>query len=139
VTQSGGSFTIGNGSVSAKIVNPIAVGDINADINNAYDIGSPATKFRGGYFSTSLVVGTNPAATGALRLANANFVVARNAANSADVNIIGLNASDHHRIDFATQTTIGANGAASALTANPVGYIVIDISGTERIIPFYTK
>jgi hypothetical protein len=42
-------------------------------------------------------------------------------------------------VDFntATQTTIGANGAASALTANPVGYLKIKIAGADRIIPFY--
>jgi hypothetical protein len=42
-------------------------------------------------------------------------------------------------VDFntATQTTIGANGAASALTANPVGYLKIKIGGADRIIPFY--
>lgn len=36
-----------------------------------------------------------------------------------------------------TQTTIGANGAASALTANPVGYIKVNIGGSDRIIPYY--
>lgn len=36
-----------------------------------------------------------------------------------------------------TATTIGANGAASALTANPVGYIIIEIAGTQRKIPYY--
>ncbi|MCC7176925.1 MAG: hypothetical protein IT177_00875 [Acidobacteria bacterium] len=36
-----------------------------------------------------------------------------------------------------TQTTIGANGAASALTANPVGYLKIKINGTYYIIPVY--
>jgi len=42
-------------------------------------------------------------------------------------------------VDFntATQSTIGANGAASALTANPVGYLKIKIAGADRIIPFY--
>lgn len=38
---------------------------------------------------------------------------------------------------IATATTIGANGAASALTANPVGYIIIEIGGTQRKIPYY--
>ena len=42
-------------------------------------------------------------------------------------------------VDFntGTQSTIGANGAASALTANPVGYLKIKIAGADRIIPFY--
>lgn len=37
-----------------------------------------------------------------------------------------------------TFTTIGANGAASALTANPVGYLVINIGNTSVQIPYYT-
>jgi hypothetical protein len=42
-------------------------------------------------------------------------------------------------VDFntATQATIGANGAAAALTANPVGYLKVKIAGADRIIPFY--
>lgn len=38
-----------------------------------------------------------------------------------------------------TRTTIGANGAASALTANPVGYIDINVAGTNMQIPYYTR
>jgi len=47
------------------------------------------------------------------------------------------------RLDFLdpnstlTSTTIGSNGAASALTANPVGYLKIKIAGTEYQIPYY--
>jgi len=36
-----------------------------------------------------------------------------------------------------TQTTIGSNGAASALTANPVGYVQIMIGNTQYVIPYY--
>lgn len=36
-----------------------------------------------------------------------------------------------------TQTTIGANGAASALTASPLGYITVNVAGTAAIIPYY--
>lgn len=42
------------------------------------------------------------------------------------------------RIDFAdSQTTVGAAGAASALPANPTGYINIKVGGTARVVPFY--
>lgn len=42
-------------------------------------------------------------------------------------------------VDFQlpTSATIGSNGAASALTANPVGYLKIKIAGTEYQIPYY--
>lgn len=36
-----------------------------------------------------------------------------------------------------TQTTIGANGAATALTANPVGYITVIIGNAAFQIPYY--
>ena len=43
------------------------------------------------------------------------------------------------RINFktTTQTGIGANGAATALTANPVGYMKVKINDTEYQIPYY--
>lgn len=36
-----------------------------------------------------------------------------------------------------TFTTIGANGAATALTANPVGYLTVMVGNTAYQIPFY--
>lgn len=36
-----------------------------------------------------------------------------------------------------TQTTIGANGAASALTALPVGYVTVMIGNTAYQMPYY--
>lgn len=36
-----------------------------------------------------------------------------------------------------TQGTIGANGSASALTANPQGYILVNVAGASKIVPYY--
>lgn len=36
-----------------------------------------------------------------------------------------------------TFTTIGANGAATALTANPVGYLVFNIGNASFQVPYY--
>jgi hypothetical protein len=36
-----------------------------------------------------------------------------------------------------TSATIGANGAASAPTANPVGYMKVKVNGTQYQIPYY--
>jgi hypothetical protein len=42
--------------------------------------------------------------------------------------------------DFSeTQTTVGAAGAATALPANPTGYFVIQVNGTEYVVPYYAK
>ena len=36
-----------------------------------------------------------------------------------------------------TQTSVGAAGGATALPATPTGYIIVNVAGTNRIIPFY--
>lgn len=36
-----------------------------------------------------------------------------------------------------TQTTVGADGGATALTAHPVGYILITIGGVLYKLPYY--
>jgi hypothetical protein len=38
-----------------------------------------------------------------------------------------------------SQTTVGAGGAASALPANPTGYIMVFVGGTEYVVPYYAK
>ncbi|MGE0533132.1 MAG: right-handed parallel beta-helix repeat-containing protein [Hyphomonadaceae bacterium] len=44
------------------------------------------------------------------------------------------------RIDLQnSQTTVGGAGAASALPANPTGYIPIKVAGTEYVVPYYAK
>ena len=61
--------------------------------------------------------------------------ISTNASNSN----LELSANGTGTIDLKvpTSTTIGANGAASAPTANPVGYLKIKINGTEYQIPYY--
>lgn len=39
----------------------------------------------------------------------------------------------------AIQATVGAAGAASALPANPIGYLEITIGSTAYVVPFYAK
>ncbi|MCM2276099.1 MAG: hypothetical protein NDI75_15025 [Candidatus Didemnitutus sp.] len=38
-----------------------------------------------------------------------------------------------------TATTVGAAGAASALPANPLGYIIVNVAGTTAKIPYYNS
>jgi hypothetical protein len=44
-------------------------------------------------------------------------------------------------VDFKlpTQSTVGSAGGASALPANPSGYIEFKINGTPYVIPYYAK
>lgn len=51
---------------------------------------------------------------------------------------IGANsATPTHRLNTNSATTVGAAGGASALPATPTGYVIININGTDRKIPYY--
>jgi len=53
--------------------------------------------------------------------------------------ITGTGTSNVVRFNNATQTTVGAAGAASALPATPSGYIEFNINGTAYVLPYYAK
>lgn len=56
------------------------------------------------------------------------------------VDIIGTAVAataSHLQLGSTTQSTIGANGAASALTANPLGYLIAYLGTTKIVIPYY--
>jgi len=48
----------------------------------------------GNLVSTTIKLGTNPSTSGAVRLANAGWIAARNATNAANVNLLSLNSSN---------------------------------------------
>jgi hypothetical protein len=50
-----------------------------------YGLGNPNSKWTELYLSVCVSIGTNPASAGAIRLANAQAIVWRNAANTADI------------------------------------------------------
>jgi hypothetical protein len=54
---------------------------------------------------------------------------------NADAKTVGANEIS---IGSTTATTVGAAGGASALPATPVGYLIINVGGTDRKIPYYT-
>jgi len=56
--------------------------------DNQNDFGGTANRIKSGYFGTMVSIGTNPAASGAIRLANNTTITARNAANSGDLTLI---------------------------------------------------
>jgi hypothetical protein len=70
--------------------------------------------------ASALAAGTNPAASGAVRLPNAGTVSARNAANSADLALLSANASD--------QAVLGA-----AVT-RVAGQLRCDLDATGRLV-----
>jgi hypothetical protein len=115
---------------------------IGFDTNNLLHIGGD---------SSTVVVGipgsTASASAGDIVFPNNRSLRASNAGSTGTVKLLFLDTSDRLSMDAnsaavvvvnaSTQTTIGANGAASALTANPVGYIKMNIGGSDRIIPYY--
>jgi hypothetical protein len=52
---------------------------------------------------------------------------------------LGFNSSSNGALNVDTGTTVGAAGAASALPAQPTGYLIIVVNGTSRRIPFYAE
>ncbi len=54
---------------------------------------------------------------------------------------LSINTQGTGTIDFntPTQTTVGSAGSATAIPAQPTGYIKIKIGGTARVIPFYDQ
>jgi hypothetical protein len=121
-------------------------GQLNAD--NLRMVGNTLSSTTGGVTITA-PAGQNVEVGGTnvkLTATEANFTLMEATTVRADVLEIDtsngdltINTQGTGTIDFntPTQSTIGANGAASALTANPVGYLKIKIGGADRIIPFY--
>jgi hypothetical protein len=50
-----------------------------------------------------------------------------------------INTAGRPQFDGGTQTTVGAAGGASALPATPTGYIIMNVGGTEFVMPYYAK
>lgn len=122
--------------------------------DNTVDIGSGTNRVRDVFVGTSVTVGTNVAATGAVRLANLGTIRGRNAANSGDIIIAQIDSSDrvHLSNDTAdivwgqplvalgggaapTLGTIGGSGPATA--AQNTWMRVIDTSGAAFWVPVW--
>jgi hypothetical protein len=59
--------------------------------------------------------------------------------SSASLTVSGIAASGNISLTAATtSTTVGSSGVASALPANPAGYIQISINGTPYKLPYYS-
>ena len=85
--------------------------------------------------------GASAGAAGAVAIGRSS---AGAAATTSTANDIALGVAAHRvtiagTLNFAgtTATTVGAAGAASALPANPTGYVVVMIAGTQFKMPYY--
>lgn len=86
-------------------------------------LGGASKRWTNGFYSGALIVGTNPATTGAVRLGNAAGVSSRNAANLADIPLIELTSGNVVRI-----ASTGA-GVRIGETGGSVGFF-----GTSEVV-----
>ncbi len=91
------------------------------------NLGTSSIPWGTGYFGTALVVGTNPATAGAIRLPNTEYLYSRNAANSVNGILIGRSGGDV--VIVGDSTASGLQLGASTL---PLGSNALDLgaSGT---------
>lgn len=97
------SFTAqaaGTGSVRALVFTTGASWALNTSghwtptTDGALDLGTTSTRVRSAYLGTAVIIGTNPASSGTVRLANTASVAFRNAANLANFVGLTVNSSD---------------------------------------------
>jgi hypothetical protein len=60
---------------------------------------------------------------------NAQFILTEVGINPVQAAQVGISAT--------TQTTVGAAGGASALPTTPLGYLLINVAGTNAVIPYF--
>lgn len=95
-----------------------------ASSNNVrYEIGGNSFECTG-----PVEIGTNPATSGAIRLANATKIVGRNAANSANVELIGIGGNDRVQIAPAgAQVEFGFGGVIYGGAGTPEGVVTAPV------------
>ena len=94
-------------------------GHTTPGITATYDLGTASVLWRSLYLGTHIQVGSNVSTTGAIRLANTGTISWRNAANSADIAALTVDASN--------QPTLGGTNSGSVLIS-PGGTLLLTIS-----------
>lgn len=83
----------------------------------------------GAWFPLTNNASSNGAAGLAWSITYSGQLVTSVAATSAGAGTVAIGGT--------TATTVGAAGAASALPANPLGYLIINVAGTQAKLPYY--
>lgn len=116
-----GATNAGAGVVTDLVGLEVSATDTGAG-TSATATGIRVLNVTGGTVNVALETGTG-------RVQFGDVVELRGTASARTASIIGLGGT--------TQTTVGANGAASALTANPLGYLIAYKGSTKIAIPYY--
>ena len=152
-TPSTGAFTTLSTTGAINATGPSATANALVSTGNVTANGASriTVDYAAGPVGRVLCWGPNAATTGVLQLgvlsSDASIlnlsvcsITPTGLAVTGVVDINGTAASataSHLQLGSTTQSTIGANGAASALTANPLGYLSAYLGSTHIIIPYY--
>lgn len=122
VTQirAGSSVYLQTAGISRWYVNSSGAYQPAAD--GSYAVGTSANRVSAGHFSDFVAVGTDPAHSGAIRLANTGVIAARNAADTADITMLTATASN--------AVAFGAGGYNLRMRASTAA--TIQVGGTDR-------
>jgi hypothetical protein len=99
--------------------------------NSAYNFGDPTFHWSSGYFD-QLVIGTNPASNGDIRLPSNATIMFRNADNTKDQ--VGMT-SDGSNLILGFQSTVGGYIATNSIILRAVGVISIPTALTIGALP----
>ena len=129
VTVPDGFITqLGNIQVYSNTITSTTNGDINIVANAGGQIILNAARVGAGQINATTVALSGTLDTNSIRSfdSNQDIVIASQGTGTVDFKL-------------PTQSTVGSAGAASALPANPSGYIEFKINGTPYVIPYYAK
>ena len=117
---------IGNATNSSTGIGGSGTGAVQLNLNA--NSGTSGVQFGSGGASPTVVGSVDSAGKATL---NGGVVIHNVAAPTAGANEVALGST--------TATTVGAAGGASAPPATPVGYLIINVAGTNYKVPYYNN
>lgn len=91
--------------------------------DNTMDLGASAPiRYKNAWIAQAVIIGTNPAQSGAIRLANAATIQARNAANNADVAALTVTAADAIQLGGAGTNVLHGGDLYEKGRTTPIGH-----------------
>lgn len=112
----------------------VAVGIATQNVTSG-SVGAPSIYFGGnsttGWYSPSAnVLGWTVSGVAKMLVSSTTDTLSANV-------VMGVDSSSTLVVNSATSSTVGATGAATALPANPLGYLAFTMNGTSVKIPYY--
>jgi hypothetical protein len=141
------NFTLGGGTAATGTYNLFGKAVVSTSILNLWNGAIGTTISSTANIATNTITGTTASST-------VNIATGANSATSGITNVnIGTGAlsggatstiqigstsnTASIRLNVPTGTTVGTAGAGTALPATPVGYMTVNVSGTNYKIPYY--